>query len=95
MLLERGPGLRQLLCYGIALICLCVVMFMLGSTMTLWTMQFALDQTDNSVLEGFSVPTPVLNLAPAMSATPSRETPPRAKREVNEDGLLRPPNTPA
>jgi hypothetical protein len=95
MLLERGQRLRQPLCYGIALICLCVVMFMLGSTMTLWTMQFALDQTDNSVLEGFSVPTAVSNLAPAMPATPSSEMSPRAKREVNEHGLLRPPNTPA
>ena len=95
MLLERGPGLRQLLCYGIALVCLCVVMFMLGSTMTLWTMHFALDQTDNSVLEGFSVPTAVSNLTPAMPVTPSCEAPLRTKREVNEHGLLRPPNIPA
>lgn len=95
MLLERGPGLRQLLCYGIALICFCVVMFMLGSTMTLWTMQFALDQTDNPVLEGYSVPAAVSNPTPAMPVTPSRETPLRAKREVNEHDLLRPPNIPA
>ena len=42
---------------GIALICLCVVMYVLGSTMTLWTMQFAFDQTDNPVLEAFALPT--------------------------------------
>ena len=92
MLLERVPCLRRLLYYGIGLICLCVIMFMLGSTMTLWTMQFALDQTDNPVLEGFSVPPALPNVTPAMSVSPSRETPPGAKRELNEHGLLRPPN---
>jgi hypothetical protein len=66
-------------------------MFMLGSTMTLWTMQFALDQTDNPMLEGFSVPTAFSNLIPVMPAIPSPQTPPRAKREVNAQGLLRPP----
>jgi hypothetical protein len=94
MLLERRQGLDQpLLCYGIGVICLCVLMFMLGSTMTLWTMQFAFDQTDNPVLEGYSVPTAISNLTPAMKITPTGETPPLAKREVNEQGLLRPPNT--
>jgi hypothetical protein len=93
MLLERAPCIRRPLCYGIALICLGVVMFMLGSTMTLWTMQFAFDQTDNSVLEGFSLPTALSNIVPAMPVTPSRETPPSVKRDVNEHGLLRPPNT--
>ena len=57
MLLERGPCLPRLIFYGIGVICLCVMMYMLGSTMTLWTLQFALDQTDNPVLEGFSLPT--------------------------------------
>jgi len=50
MPLERRPCLQRLVLYGVGLICLCVVMYMLGSTMTLWTMQFALDQTDNVVL---------------------------------------------
>jgi hypothetical protein len=70
-------------------------MFMLGSTMTLWTMQFALDQTDDPVLEGYSVPAAVSNLTPALSVAPARDTQPRSKREINEHGLLRPPNTPA
>jgi hypothetical protein len=91
MLLERGHCVR-LLGYGIGLICLCVVMFMLGSTMTLWTLQFALDHTDDPVLEGFSVPTAVSNVVPAMPVTPARETPPSPKRDVREQGLLRPPN---
>lgn len=95
MLLEQGSRLRRLLYYSIGLICLCVIMFMLGSTMTLWTMQFALDQTDNSILEGFSVPTAFFVATPAMPVTPSRETSARAKRDFNEHGLLRPPNTTA
>jgi hypothetical protein len=70
-------------------------MFMLGSTMTLWTMQFALDQTDDPVLEGYSVPAAVSNLTPALSVAPARDTQTRSKREINEHGLLRPPNTPA
>lgn len=92
MLLERRRCVRGLLRYGIGFICLCVVMFMLGSTMTLWTLQFALDHTDNPMLEGFSVPTALSNVAPAMPVVPSREAPPLPKREVNEHGLLRPPN---
>jgi len=92
MLLERRPSLQRLVLYGVGLICLCVVMYMLGSTMTLWTMQFALDQTDNVVLEGFSLPTTVSDVIPAMLVRLSSEPSPGAKREVNEDGLLRPPN---
>jgi hypothetical protein len=95
MLLERGLSLQRLVLYGIGLICLCLVMYMLGNTMTLWTMQFALDQTDNVVLEGFSLPTAVSDVIPALLVRPSSETSPGAKREVNEDGLLRPPNTTA
>jgi hypothetical protein len=95
MLLARGPSLQRLVFYGIGLICLCVVMYMLGSPMTLWAMQFPLDQTDTVVLEGFSLPTTVSEVIPAMVVSPSRETSPGAKREVNEDGLLRPPNTTA
>jgi hypothetical protein len=68
-------------------------MYMLGSPMTLWTMQFALDQTDTVILEGFSLPTTVSDAIPAMVGSPSIEASPGTKREVNEDGLLRPPNT--
>jgi len=74
MLLERRPSLQRLVLYGVGLICLCVVMYMLGSTMTLWTMQFALDQTDNVVLEGFSLPTTVSDVIPAMLVRLSSET---------------------
>jgi hypothetical protein len=93
MRLERGPSYQRLVLYAIGLICFCVVMYMLGSPMTLWTMQFALDQTDTVILEGFSLPTTVSDAIPAMVGSPSIEASPGTKREVNEDGLLRPPNT--
>lgn len=92
MLLERGPCLSRLILYCVGLICLCVMMFMLGTTMTLWTLQFALDQTDNSVLEGFALPTALSDGAPAMPMTPSRDTPTGLKKEIDEHSLLRPPN---
>ena len=93
MLRERGPHPPRLIFYGISLICLCVVMFMLGSTMTLWTMQFSLDPAHHVVLEGFSLPATLPDATPAMPVTPSPETSPDAKRDVNEHDVLRPPNT--
>jgi hypothetical protein len=95
MLLERRPWLRRLAFYSIGLVCLCVMMYMLGSAMTLWTLQFALDKTDNPVLEGFSLPTSLPDATPAMPVTPSRDTRPGLKKEINEHNLLRPPNAPA
>jgi len=92
MLGERGASLPRFLLCGICLVCLCVIMFMLGSTMTLWTMQFALDHTDNPVLEGFSLPAWVSDVTPAMPAALCREPSSGVKTDVNEHSLLRPPN---
>jgi hypothetical protein len=95
MPLARGLQLPRLLLYGIGVICLCVMMYMLGSTMSLWTMQFALDQADNMVLEGFSLPTTLPDMNPAMPVSSSPGTSPTIKTDVNERSLLRPPNTTA
>ena len=92
MLHERGSCVRRLVFYGIGLLCLCVVMFMLGSTMTLWTMEFSLEQTDNSLLEGFSLPTVVSDVTPAMPVAPAGPSPIGATQVIGEHGLLRPPN---
>jgi len=83
-----------LLC-GIGFICLCVMMCMLGSTMSLWTMEFALDQADNMVLEGFSLPTTLPDMKPAMPVSSLPDTSSTIKTDVNERSLLRPPNTTA
>jgi hypothetical protein len=92
MLRERGRYLSRLILYCIGVVCFCVAMNMLGSTMTLWTMQFALDQTDNVVLEGFSLPAAVSDVVPAMPVTPSREASAGVKKDLNEHNLFRPPN---
>ena len=92
MLRDQGARLSRLVFYGIGLICLCVLMYMLGSTMTLWTMQFAVDQTDNPQLEGFSLPTVVSDMTPALPVTPFREASVGVRGDLNEDNLLRPPN---
>jgi hypothetical protein len=92
MLSGRAKAVSLILFYGISVLCLCVVMYMLGSTMTLWTLQFAFDETDNPVLEGFSLPTIVGDFVPAMLVASSREQSTRAKGSLNEHSLLRPPN---
>ena len=92
MLSGRAKAVSLVLCYGIGVICLCVVMYMLGSTMTLWTLQFAFDEADNPMLEGFSLPTIVGDFVPAMLVASRREQSPPAKGTLNEHSLLRPPN---
>ena len=92
MLLEQGPRLPTLIVYGIGLICLCIVMYMLGIPMTLWTLHFPLDQTDSSVLEGFSLPTALSDHTPQLPITSTPDTPTGVKRAVIERLLLRPPN---
>jgi hypothetical protein len=92
MRLGLEARLPRLVLYGIGLICLCVVMYSLGSTTTLWTMQFALDQADNPVLEGFSLPATLLDVTPEMPITSARETLPATTSDINEHSLLRPPN---
>jgi hypothetical protein len=91
MLRDHEAPLSRLVFYGIGLICLCVLMFMLGSTMTLWSMQFALDQTDNAQLEGFSLPTVVWDVSPALPVAPLREASIGVRGALNEHNLLRPP----
>ena len=89
---ERGTGLSRLLLYGVGLLCLCVMIFVLGSTLTFWTMQFAFDDAGNPVLEGSSLPTVVSNIVPAMPARASGEPSAGPATDVDKHGLLRPPN---
>jgi hypothetical protein len=95
MLRDRDSPVRRILFCGIGIVCLCVVMYMLGSTMTLWTLEFAFDQTDSPLLEGVSLPTILPDLNPAMPVTTAAEQSPPAKLQLHEHGLLRPPNTTA
>ena len=91
MLLERRSRFGGIVCYGIALVCLCVAMYTLGSTITLWTMEFPLDQTDSPLLEGFSLPTTLPDLVSLPPASPPDDHSPTARRQLTDHGLLRPP----
>jgi hypothetical protein len=92
MLREGRPRVSRLVCLSIGLLCLCLVMYMLGSTMTLWTMEFSLDKPDNPLLEGLSLPTIVSEMTPAMPVASALEPSPRPTGKVDEHSLLRPPN---
>lgn len=92
MLLARSSDVPRLIRYSIGIVCLCVVMYMLGSPMTLWTMEFLVDQTDSSVLEGFSVPTTSVHLKPAMPVSSHGEETSHLQTWLSEHHLLRPPN---
>lgn len=93
MLPKRGSNVHSVILYGIGVVCLCVVMYMLGSTMTLWTMEFELDPMDGPPLEGFSLPTTFPDPRPAMPAASTRDNPAHPKMRLNEQGLFRPPIT--
>jgi hypothetical protein len=95
MLRKRGSRVRRIMFYGIGVVCLCIVMYMLGSSMTLWTLEFPFDQTESPLLEGFSLPTILFDFNPAMLVTSTAEQSLSAKRHLDEHSLLRPPNTSA
>ena len=95
MLLERRSRFGRIMRYGIGLLCLCLLMYVLGSTMPLGAMDFPLDQTDSPLLEGFSLPTTLSDLVPLLSASSAGESSIPILRPLSEHGLLRPPITSA
>ena len=95
MLLERRSRFGRIVYYGIGLVCLCLVMYVLGSTVTLWGLEFPLDQTDSPLLEGFSLPTTLSDPVLLPSASSAGEHSTTALRPLSEHGLLRPPITTA
>ena len=64
MLKTRGSRGRWWTVATFGFICLCVVMQMLGTTMTLWDLEFQLDPVNAPLLEGFSLPADVLDPLP-------------------------------
>lgn len=64
MLRMRGSFHSYFRIAALAFICLCVVMQMLGTTMTLWDLEFSLDPVNASLLEGFSLPVDFTELPP-------------------------------
>jgi hypothetical protein len=49
---------------AVLVICICILMQMLGTTMTLWNPEFDLDPVNAVLLEGFSLPASCLGIPP-------------------------------
>ena len=64
MLKMRGSFGRVVMAAVFGFICLCVLMQMLGTTMTLWDFDFQLDPVNAPMLEGFSLPAGASDLWP-------------------------------
>ncbi len=93
MLLERCSANHAEVAWILLALCLCVVMQMLGTTMTLWDFELQLDPPHAPLLEGLSLPTVLPDTTPSLIAaavTLSSETLPHL---LSAHSLLRPPNT--
>lgn len=75
----------------IGVICLCIVMYALGTTMTLWDLQLELDPVNAPLLEGFSLPATLVDLRPTISNVSLHEIPPFLRMQPKEESLFRPP----
>ena len=65
MPLLPSSNVQPMILYGMGVICLCVLMYALGTTMTLWNLEFQLDPVNGPLLEGFSIPATVSNPQPS------------------------------
>ena len=91
MLLEWHSTSRSGIAWTILVLCICVVMQMLGTTMTLWNFDLQLDPVNAPLLEGFSLPAIVPDTEPSANAVlvaPSSERPPHL---VSTHALFHPP----
>jgi hypothetical protein len=82
--------LISILVYG--LLCLAVVMQMLGTPTSLWTLDFETDLVEASLLEGFSLPPSLVVLSPVLTAQRHLESTVRTHCLLLDVTLLRPPS---
>jgi len=91
MLLDRSSNVHPLLRCSIGVLCLCVMMYALGTTMTLWNLQIELDPVNAPLLEGLSLPAAFMDLNPTLSTASLNDAPPPLRLLLNEQTLFRPP----
>lgn len=84
-------GMRVLLC---GLLCCAVLMHMLGTPATLWSLDFDSDATSTSVLEGLSLPPDPVTLIPTRSSRPHVVSLFHRPPILFEHILFRPPDRP-
>jgi len=93
MLLLQGSSERAKAVYAVLFLCLCIVMQVLGSTMTLWTLDLAFDMSSTpTTLEGYSLPTFYSGTEPSATLGPSTVLTERMQCVLSPPRLFRPPN---
>ena len=75
----------------IGLLCLCVTMFMLGTTITLWNCQEPADSFTASVLEGFSLPSVDMAFPVSLHSSFYSPSPPLTHEILLARSLFHPP----
>jgi hypothetical protein len=88
----RGVTRHPLIVLAIGVVCLCVVMQMLGTTMTMWDFQYPLDPVNAPLLEGFSLPTAFVGFQPVTVVWSTVVTAPALHPVLCEQTLFRHPN---
>ena len=92
MPLTRGSQRRLLTVVAFGFLCLCILMQVLGTTLTLWACEFESDPSNSLLFEGFSLPVSHLELYPPSIIGLAVERLPKGRQAGNDRTLLRPPN---
>ncbi|BFU96665.1 MAG: protein of unknown function [Nitrospira sp.] len=92
MPLTHGSQRRLLTVLTFGFLCLCVLMQVLGTTLTLWACEFESDLSKSLLFEGFSLPVSHLELHPPAIIGLAVERLPKFRRTGDDRTLLRPPN---
>lgn len=92
-MLRRHTEARLWSTWGMVLLffCLCVIVQMLGVPVTLLNPGAAADAPDNSILEGFSVPPSMAQIAPLTKARHVADVPQVAVHPMLVSTLFHPP----
>ena len=92
MLLKRSSVDRPLTACAVLVVCICILMQMLGTTMTLWDLAIDLDSVNAALLEGFSLPASSLGVPPPAVIDFLGDLAMQWRPSVSGQTLLRPPN---
>lgn len=92
MLLKRSSVASPLTACAILVFCVCVFMQMLGTTMTLWDLDYDLDPVHAALLEGLSLPASFFGVPPPVLVESVSDSSPPWQHIVAEQLLFRPPN---
>ena len=92
MPLTRRSQRRLLTVVAFGFLCLCILMQVLGTTLTLWACEFESDPSNSLLFEGFSLPVSHLELYPPAIIGLAVEHLPKVCQAGNDHTLLRPPN---